>query len=366
MADRNFLRAGVDDEFIGRLNADLDIFGIAQDPSQPPMTETFLHVRRRQDGSGGRAVLGLPAFKGDKGDPGGGLIFQGDRTSAELAVLSDALTTDNVNWAYRNLDNNDMWVWSGARFIVAKDAFGADGEQGPPPVLVDGTVTIDGEPLEDPLGTHVTGSDGVYQIGLDLPKMPEGAKGDTGPAGSIFNSPDITGGPDDDGMILVYDQESGKMVWRNGYTGPLLYNVPPSAFGDWSSGINSTRHVITAITIPEQPFRYRLDFDGGVEVSTVLGQTVDVQVRADDPDSGTMVGCAFGNMEATGWVHQRFAPFSADPATPETTGLRVGVVEPDTELVLHVVAVRSAGIGALWRVAGNNRSSLRVKLERMP
>lgn len=364
MAER-MVRAGLDEEFIGSLESQLEIYGIRADPSQPPMQETYLHVRRRQDGSGGSARLALPAFKGDKGDTGDGFLFQGDRTSAELAALREALSKDQANWAYRNSDNNDLWVWSGTRFVISKDAFGAEGPQGPPPILVNGTVTVDGETLDAPLGTRVTGSEGVYSIGVDLPKLPKGDQGDPGPAGGIFTSPDIVGGPED-GQVLVYDDESGKMVWRSGYTAPLLYNVPPSAFGDWSSGINSTRHVITAITIPEQPFRYRLDFDGGVEVSTVLGQTVDVQVRANDPDNGTMVGCAFGNMEATGWAHQRFAPFSSDPATPETTGLRVGVVEPNTELVLHVVAVRSAGIGALWRVAGNGRSSLRVKLERMP
>lgn len=360
MANRN----GLSEEFIGRLNADLDIFGIRQDPSLPPLEQTYLTVRAAQDGSSGSARLALPAFQGDKGDPGDGFIFQGDRTSAELASLRDALSKDQVNWAYRNSDSNDLWVWNGTRFIVSRDAFGAEGPTGPAPKLLGGTITIDGKILDEPLGTRITGSEGVYSVGLDLPKMPKGDKGDDGPAGSIFTSPDITGGPDD-GQILVFDKASGKMVWRSGYTAPLLYNVPSSAFADWSSGLNATRHIITAVTIPAQPFRYRLDFSGGIEVSTITGQTVDVQVLADNPDTGTLVGCAWGDMEATGWAHQRFGAFITDPATPDTTGLRVGVVEPETEVTLHVVAVKSAGLGAAWRVAGNGRSSLRVMVQRV-
>lgn len=358
-------RAGMDEEFIGRLETSLDIYGIRQDPSLPPLTQTYMTVRAGQDGSAGTSRLALPAFKGEKGDPGDGFLWQGDRTSAELASLRTALGTDQKNWAYRNSQTNDMWVWIGNRFVISPDAFGAEGPQGPAPILTGGTVTVDGELLDQPLGTRVTGSDGIYAIGIDLPQLPKGEPGDQGPAGSIFTSPDITGGPEE-GQILVFDQDSGKMQWKSGYLGPQVFNVPNSTFGDWSSGLTGTRHIITSITIPEQPFRYRLDFSGGVEVSSLIGQTIDVQVLANDPDNGALVGAAFGDMEASGWSHQRFAPFSADPLTPDTTGIRAGVVEAGVELTLHIVAVRSAGIAAAWRVAGNGRSSLRVKLERMP
>ncbi|MEY8565214.1 hypothetical protein AALF15_01405 [Corynebacteriaceae bacterium 7-707] len=364
MANNALNRAGLDEEFIGSLETKLDIYGIREDPSQPPLQETYLHVRRRQDGSGGQARLGLPAFKGDKGDPGDGFIFQGDRTSAELAALREALGRDQVNWAYRNSDDNDLWVWSGTRFIISKDAFGAQGPEGPAPTLIGGPVTIDGESLDDPLGTRVIGSDGVYSVGLDLPKLPKGEPGDQGPPGSIFSSPDIVGGPKD-GEVLVFDEASGKMQWRTGYTAPLLYNIPNSAFTSYMSGINGTRHNITSMTIPAQPFDYRLDFGGGVEVKSIPGQTIDVQILADDPDSGRMVGCAFGDMETSGWAHQRFDAFSEDPALPETRGLNVGVVEAGQDLTLHVVAVRSAGLGVAWEVAGNGRSSLRVSVQRV-
>lgn len=114
-----------------------------------------------QDGTAGTARLALPAFKGDKGDPGDGFLWQGDRTSAELAALREALGTDQRNWAYRNSDNNDLWVWIGNRFVISPDAFGAEGPRGPAPILVGGTVTVDGETLDQPLGTRVVGSDGL-------------------------------------------------------------------------------------------------------------------------------------------------------------------------------------------------------------
>lgn len=360
-------RAGLDEDFIGSLETRLDIYGIRQDPSQPPLEQTYLTVTAGQDGSAGRSRLALPAFKGEKGDPGPGFIFQGDRTAAELAALREALSADQKNWAYRCSDDNSLWVWSGTRFIISKDAFGAEGPQGPPPILTGGTVTVDGETLDAPLGTRVVGSEeeGIYSVGLDLPKLPKGDKGDTGEPGSIFTSPDITGGPED-GEILVFDEPSGKMQWKSGFLGPQMLNVPSSAFKTFNAGLNATKHIITAISIPEMPYRYRLDFAGGVEVRSLPGQTVDVQLRLNDPDNGAMVGAAFGDMESSGWAHQRFDAFSDAVFTPdEPGGETAGVVEPGTEATIHIVAVRSAGISAAWSVSGNGRSSLRIKLERV-
>lgn len=360
-------REGVDPEFITRLNTDLDIFGLARNPDDPPLQQVSLTVRPRQSGPGGTAQLTLPAFKGEKGDPGPGLVWQGDRTGAELAALRDALGKDQKNWTYRNSDNNDMWVWIGNRFVISPDAFGSDGPQGPPPILTGGTVTIDGEVLDAPLGTSVTGSEeeGIYSVSLALPKLPKGEPGDQGEPGSIFSSPDITGGPED-GEILVFDEPSGKMQWKSGFLGPQMLNVPSSAFKTFEAGLNSTKHVITAATIPAMPYRYRLDFAGGVEVRSLPGQTVDVQLRLNDPDNGAMVGAAFGDMESGGWAHQRFDAFSDAVFTPdEPGGETAGVVEPGTEATIHIVAVRSAGISAAWSVSGNGRSSLRIKLERV-
>ena len=79
-------------------------------PSLPPLQQTYMTVRGEQDGTAGTARLALPAFKGDKGDPGDGFLWQGDRTSAEVATLREALGTDQRNWAYRNSDNDDLWV----------------------------------------------------------------------------------------------------------------------------------------------------------------------------------------------------------------------------------------------------------------
>lgn len=359
-------RAGLDEDFIGSLETRLDIYGIRQDPSQPPLEKTYLTVSAGQDGSAGRSRLALPAFKGEKGDPGPGFIFQGDRTAAELAALREALSADQKNWAYRCSDDNDLWVWSGTRFIISKDAFGAEGPQGPPPILTGGTVTVDGETLDQPLGTRVVGSEeqGIYSIGVDLPKLPKGDKGDTGPAGSIFTSPDITGGPED-GEILVFDEDSGKMTWQSGYLGRQLVNVPSSAFATFEAGINATKHVITAVSLPAMPYRYRIEVGGSVEVRSLPGQTVDVQLRLNSPDDGALIGCGWGDMESSGWAAQRFESYSDVAVTPDHPGGETaGVVEANTEVTVHVVAVRSAGISAAWAVAGNGRSSLRVYLER--
>ncbi len=64
---------------IERINVDLEVFAIPQTPGMPPMTNTVMHVRRRQDGAAERAVMGLPAFQGEPGERGaaGGWCIRG-------------------------------------------------------------------------------------------------------------------------------------------------------------------------------------------------------------------------------------------------------------------------------------------------
>ncbi len=48
---------------IERINVDLEVFAIPQTPGMPPMTNTVMHVRRRQDGAAERAVMGCRRFR---------------------------------------------------------------------------------------------------------------------------------------------------------------------------------------------------------------------------------------------------------------------------------------------------------------
>ena len=82
--------------------------------------------------------------------------------------------SDQRTGAYRNSDNNALWVGIGNRFVFSPDAFGAEGPQGPAPILVGGTVTVDGETLDQPLGTRVVSSDGVYSLGGGPAEAAEG------------------------------------------------------------------------------------------------------------------------------------------------------------------------------------------------
>ena len=145
---------------IETITVDLEIFGIPQAAGMPPMTDTYLHVRRRQDGSAGKAVLGLPAYEGKEGPRGApGAIHKGDRTTLQLQGLATTLGVGNTNWAYRNVDTNDQWIWTGDEFVIYVDAFGAEGPAGPPPELNPGVVKYDGV-AEGNASMEITGPPG--------------------------------------------------------------------------------------------------------------------------------------------------------------------------------------------------------------
>lgn len=347
---------------VERLNVDLEILAIPQTPGLPPMTDTYMHVRRRQDGSGGRAVLGLPAFRGDKGDTGpAGMIHQGDRTSAELEGLEQVLGPDELNYTYRNVDTDDQYVWNGENFVVYQGAYGAQGEAGPPPVMEGGTVTIDGELHSDPVGVEVVPGDGPgeYVVNVELPAMPKGDRGPAGPSGSVYDSVDVDGDPED-GDTLVHDAAAGKLVWRP-FVGMLPtfeeYVVPPQNFPTADKASGDVRHELCAVTLPARPYRYRIEATGGVDVEAHRGHQIDVEVRVGDPVSGELIGYGRGQ-DGEGWREVAIRPHSEVAIIP---GSDDQVIEPNTEVTVYASAVKKAGVVRGWAVR-QDRANLRLRL----
>lgn len=342
---------------------EVEVFGIPQADGAPPMTETFFHVRRRQDGAVERAVLGLPAYRGEPGPAGRpGAIHQGERTTAQLEALATALDENHANYAYRNTDTDDQYVWSGQTWVIYRGVYSTPGPVGPAPTMVPGTLTIDGEPVDADFGVRVSGSDGVYSVGVDLPEMPKGDKGDVGPSGSIFDSVDVaedstpTGGD-----TLVFDAGSGKLRWRDVTLGTEEYAVGSSSFPTVTNIPSSTtRRELFALEIPARDYRYRFDFSGGVDVDARIGHHIDGEIRVGNVATGTLVGLARGDA-AESWHRIMFTPYSEtsfDPSSP------TGVVEPGTPVTLYVSLVKRAGNLFGWSTRPDF-ASLRVRLVRV-
>jgi hypothetical protein len=345
---------------IERLSVEVEVFAVAQTPGMPPMTESFFHVRRRQDGAGGTGVLGLPAYKGDPGDQGpAGMIHKGDRTTAELDGLALVLGPESLNFTYRNTDDRSQWVWSGNGFVVYADAFGAPGDTGPAPVMEGGTVTIAGVVQEAPAAVDVSGAaGGPYRIDLDLPAMPKGDPGEPGPAGPIYTSVDVEGDPED-GDVLVHDDAAGKMVWRSlvGSAVTEEYVVPAVQFPNADMRSGDVRQTLVAVTIPPRPFRYRIGIGGAVDTLSPAGHRIDVEVRTGDATSGPIVG--YGKGFGIGvWFETQLRSQSQVAIGPTSDE---GVYPADKEVTVYATAVKKLGSTLGWSVK-NDWANLRIQL----
>lgn len=347
---------------IERIAVDLEIYGIPQSPDMPPMTETYLHVRRKQDG--GRAVLGLPVYKGDQGDKGAaGQIHKGDRTAAELDGLAMVLDETALNFTYRNADDNSQWVWNGDTFVIYADAYGAPGPVGPAPVIEGGSVTVGGVVQPAPAGVAVDGNaGGPYTVSVELPELPEGPPGPPGLSGPIYTSVDVdqTAAPED-GDVLVHDSATGKLVWVPfGGSAPAVeeYVIPASMFPIATKNAGDMRHLLCSVTIPERPWRYRFDVSGCVDAFVGIGHRVDVEIRAGDPLTGELIGFGRGLTGLGVWNPIEFHPHADDAINPGST---VGVMPAGASVTVYASAVRAAGSTLPWQVR-SDRANLRLRL----
>lgn len=361
----------MDDDPIERIGVELEIYGIPQAAGAPPMTDTYLHVRRRQDGAAVRAKMGLPAYQGEQGERGApGAVHQGERSTAQLQALAGVLTTDQTNWAYRNTDTNDQYVWDGTQFVIYHGVYATPGPVGPPPIITPGTLTVDGDVITDPeFGVRVDGGNGQYSLGVDLPQSPAGPKGDTGASGPFFTSIDVDQTKTvNDGDVFIFDAASGKLRPAPGGYWLEEYVIPPDGFVNVGKGPSETRHTVLTAQIPAKTFAYRFDFTGGMDAQSSLGTIVDAEIRTNvgtssSPEiSGPIVGYGKGQ-DGEGWREIAFRAHSGSAIDPS---VRTGVIEPNTPVTLYLSAVRKAGGGFFsgWSLRKDN-AQLRIRLMRV-
>lgn len=347
---------------IEKISAEIEIIGIPQADGAPPMTTSYLHVRRRQNGAAEKAVMGLPAYKGEPGPAGPpGAIHQGDRDSAELDGLATVLSKQHTNYAYRNTDTNDQYVWSGQTWVIYHGVYGTEGPGGPAPTMTPGVLTVDGEPVGGPFGVRVAGSDGSYSVGLDLPAAEQGEPGPPGPSGRIYTSVDVDQTrPPAAGDALVHNAATGKLEWKAIVFGIEEYVVPPANFPTANLSSTTSRRDLVTVEIPAKNYPYRLDFTGGVDIDSRSGHQIDLEIRRGNATTGELVGMGKGQ-DGEGWREVAFRAHS-DVALDPTVS--TGVIQPGSAVTLYVAAVKRAGILWGWGVR-NDRAQLRVRLLRV-
>lgn len=347
---------------IEKISAEIEIFGIPQAAGAPPMTTSYFHVRRRQDGAVEKAVMGLPAYIGADGPAGPpGAIHQGERDSAELDALALVLGKQHTNWAYRNVDTNDQYVWSGQTWVIYHAVYATPGPVGPAPTMTPGTLTVDGEPVGGEFGVRIAGSNGSYSVGLDLPAAEQGKQGVPGPAGPIYTSVDVDQAKAPAaGDSLVHNATTGKLEWKAIVFGIEEYVVPPANFPTATLSSTTSRRDLVTLEIPAKNYPYRLDFTGGVDIDSRSGHQIDLEIRRGNATTGELVGMGKGQ-DGEGWREVAFRAHSDVAIDPTTTA---GVIQPGTAVTLYVAAVKRAGILWGWGVR-NDRAQLRVRLLRV-
>lgn len=352
---------------IERLNADIEIFGIPQTPGMPPMTESFLHIRRRQDGAVERAIMGLPAYQGEPGERGpAGMVHQGTRTRPELEGLAMILGENELNYTYRCDGTTELWVWTGSTFKVYENAFGTKGDKGDPPTMQGGTVTVDGVPIDAPAGVRVEGAvaGGPYTVGIDLPALPEGPPGPPGRSGPIYDSVDVDQTtPPTDQQILVHNEATGKLEWRHAMLPVAEYSIASGEFPTVTKQPSDTREVLVSFTLPAQSYRYIPRFSGGLDLFRFSGQQIDVEILLGDPVEGELYGIGRGSCPdfVGGWDRVSFETYSAYGISPESPN---GTVPPSLgAATFYVVAVKRSGNSGQWKIRPDY-AQLRVRLER--
>nr|WP_296763784.1 hypothetical protein [Rhodococcus sp. (in: high G+C Gram-positive bacteria)] len=281
---------------------------------------------------------GRKGDQGEKGDPSPPYEDRGD--IANQATLDGlVLGPNNVNWAWRNVQTNDLHVWTGSKWIIHKDAYGVQGPQGPMGQIEGVTVEMVAE-TEPATGT-LAGTTG-RSIHLKIPTK-KGDKGDIGTPGAIEVAPDYKA----DTPAVVGDslikRADGK--WGPGKAklpvGPYSYG--PDQFTAVSSTSDGTR-LIASMTLPPLPYATYLDIEGVLRINNGLFITVGAEVRLGNGDTGVIIGRALGKsssgdqvLDIKNWYASSFGP---DNSTP----IQIPANHTGTQGTVYVTLKRTSGL----------------------
>ncbi|AHH16595.1 putative phage tail protein [Nocardia nova SH22a] len=295
----------------------------------------------------GREAL-VEIREGEKGDPGPPgapswpWVWMGD--AADFATLQAlGLTTADARKAWRAVDEQALYLWTGLDWIRFRDAFGATGRQGPANTLTGAAIA--GAPGSS-AAAILTGTAPNQTLTVTMPRGEEGDQGDPGTPGAIADAADV-------GDISTARQDS-VLAWDD--DADLWEPVPnPRLAGPWAiagaqfaggSNIGDALKTLATMIIPAQPVAWRpLILSGSVnymvQTSVINGSRVDIEVRLgsiDGPLIGYGVGLGAQNQSQIG-----IFPKFEYPLSPAST---TAVIEPNQTATLYVLARRVSGTAA--------------------
>ncbi|MGI5222499.1 hypothetical protein [Nocardia sp. CA-290969] len=278
---------------------------------------------------------------GPEGDPAWPWEWQGD--TPDFATLEGlALTTADARKAWRVVNENAIYLWTGLDWVRFTNAFQAPGKQGPATQLTGAAVA---GAVGSSAAAEITGTAPNQTLQITFPRGATGVTGDPGEAGAIADAEDVADLTDaPDGSVLAWNSTDD--LW---HAAP-----PPRLLGPWAiagsqfaaaSNVSAQARTVATMTIPAQPYAYR-----PIVISGQLNARVNTPSSTPGTDfiyayvrlgsaTGTPIG--FGQLLAarnntnillTQWWDQ--------PITPAST---YGTVAANQTATLYIVIERATG-----------------------
>lgn len=281
---------------------------------------------------------GPPGIEGPQGDPAWPWLWMGDIASfAALQALG--LGTSEARRAWRVVDENALYLWSGMEFIRFADAFQAPGHKAAPTALV-------GDAVAGATGSSasatITGTAPNQTLSITFPRGATGVVGDPGTAGRIADAQDVDVTAARQDYVLSWDAVDNKF-----HTAP-----PPRLAGPWAiagnqfaggSNLSQSPKTLATMNIPSLPYPWRPVVIGGTiglqnHVSTLDSGRVNIEIRLGSVD-GILVGYGVSVSLANN-SEVAFHPRWEYPISPASD---LGIVAANTTAALYVIAKRVSG-----------------------
>jgi hypothetical protein len=285
---------------------------------------------------------------GPEGNPGWPWKWQGDVVDA-AALSTLGLSTADAGKAWRVVDLDAVYFWTGLEFVAFDNAFGRPGPRGP-------VTRLSGSATAGPTGSsafaQIVGAAPDQRLEIAFPRGASGDPGDPGAVGRIQDAADVLLDPDhvlDQDFVLAWNEGLQKFV---PIPNPRLAGPWAIGQGQFNGGTNLSDdyRMVAAITIPAQATPWQPIVEGLLGVVSHSGDqstACHVEVRIGDPKTGELVGLGVGS-PSPNFGMAMVTPAYTQPTSP---GASRGVVPANQTITLYVSVRRAYGNGRYTVVA---------------
>ncbi len=283
---------------------------------------------------------GPPGGPGPQGAPAWPWLWQGDvATAAALRAEGGgwALSTGDARKAWRVVDQNAIYFWTGMDMIAFAAAFQTPGPQGAPAAPTGAAVA---GAVGSSAAAVLTGTAPSQTLEVTMPRGATGPTGNPGKAGKISDAADVGDlATARQGSVLAWSASNNQ--WRP-IPAPRLGGPWAASSGQFTGGsnISATTKTIATMTIPAQPIAWRPIVLAGnitvqVHVVAFNDTHVEIEIRLGSPE-GEIIGSGYAPGVANRAEVQLY-PRWQHAVTPDAA---LGVVGPSETAVVYVIARR--------------------------